>query len=57
MVLEKKKAGRATKNSRGRLGANGSGAESQECCQHEHSDLEEKSTSVLTLGPSDGAAR
>lgn len=44
-------------NSHGHLGASGSGAESQGCCQHEHSDLEEKSTCVLPLGPHDEATQ
>lgn len=44
-------------NSHGRLGANGSGAESQGCSRHERSDLEEKSTSTLTVGPRDGATQ
>lgn len=49
MVPEKKWEG-AQNNSHGRLGASESGAESQGCCRHEHSDLEEKSTSALTMG-------
>lgn len=48
--------GEAQNNSHGHLGASGSGAESQGCYQHEHSGLEEKSVSALTLGPSDATA-
>lgn len=45
----------AQSNLHGHLGASGSGAESQGCCQHEHSDLEEKSTSALPLGANNEA--
>ena len=54
---ERKKGKGPRSNSHGRPGANGSGAESQGCCRHERSDLKEKSTSTLTLGPSAGAAQ
>ena len=53
----KKKLGwrEAQSNLHGHLGASGSGAESQVCFQHEHSDLEEKSTSALPLGANNEA--
>lgn len=53
---EIKVGGGEAQNSHEHLGASGSGAELQGCCQHEHSGLEEKSTSALTLGPSDATA-
>lgn len=53
----KKKLGwkEAQSNLHGHLGASGSGAESQGCFQHEHSDLEKKSTSALPLGANNEA--
>lgn len=49
--------GRAQNNSRGHLGASGSGAESPGCCRHGHSDLGEKAPSALTTGKTHDGAR